>query len=113
MLDNLLIFQKTYDFVVWLYFLINRLPKSHRPILGNKIHTLALDVLIAMIQANRLPLEKERSEIQANISVNIDTLRILLRLTKDLKLMSIKQYTYATKNLNEIARMHKSWSKCV
>lgn len=113
MIQKLALFQKTYDFVVWLYYLLNRLPRGHRPILGSHIHSLALSILITIIQANSALPGAERTQMQAKISTDLDTLRILLRLVKDLKLMSIKQYVFATEKLNEIARMHKSWINSV
>jgi len=113
MIQKLALFQKTYDFVVWLYYLLNRLPRGHRPILGSHIHNLALSILINIIQANKKLPGEERTQLQEEISIDLDSLRILLRLVKDLKLMSIKQYVYAIEKHNEIARMHKSWINSV
>lgn len=110
-MEKLLIFQKTYDLVVWLYHLLNKLPRNHRPILGQQIHTLALQILIGIIQANSHKDSKLRKAQQQKISQDLDTLRILIRLTKDVKLMSIKQYTFATEKMNEIGRMLAAWMK--
>lgn len=109
--EKLLIFQKTYDLVVWLYYLLNRLPRNHRPILGQHIHSLALQILIGVIQANSERDSSLRKSLQQKISRDLDTLRILIRLTKDIRLMSIKQYTFAADKMNEIGRMLTAWMK--
>lgn len=109
--EKLLIFQKTYDLVVWLYHLLNRLPRNHRPILGHQIHSTALLLLIGIIHANSERDLQIRRQLQLKVSRDLDTLRILIRLTKDVKLMSIKQYTFAAEKLNEIGRMLTAWMK--
>ena len=39
--DKFILHQKTYDYILYLYPLINRLPKNHRLILGRKLEELA------------------------------------------------------------------------
>ena len=109
--EKLLIFQKTYEYAVWLYFLLNRLPRNHRPILGQQIHSLALAILVGVVDANTERDVQQRKLLQMKISRNLDTLRILIRLTKDVKLMSIKQYAFAADKMNEIGRMLSAWIK--
>lgn len=108
--EKLLIFQKMYDLSLWLYPIINRMPKTHRPVLGKKIEKLGLLLLMEIVKANRLRGES-RFLIQQNISENLDLLRILIRLTKDLRFMSIKQYACTAEKINEIAKMLQSWMK--
>jgi len=112
MCEKLLIFQKTYDLLLWLYPVVNRIPKSHRMVLGRELEETAISLLVLMIRANKArgPL---RTELQLKISDDLDSLRILIRLTKDLKFMSIKQYTVGAVKINEIGRMLQSWMKVV
>ena len=111
MIENLHTFQKTYDFVVWLYHLLNKLPRNHRPLLGHQIHTLALAILVGVIEANTERDIDARRMMQQKISRDLDTLRILIRLTKDVRLMSVKQYTFAVEKMNEIGRLLQGWMR--
>jgi len=43
-MEKFVLHQKTYDFTLWLYPLINRLPKNHRLILGRKLEELTLSL---------------------------------------------------------------------
>jgi hypothetical protein len=109
-IDKLIIFQKNYDFLLWLYPLINRIPKSHRLVLGKHLEELGLDLLLLSIQANKIR-DDTRKVIQLKISDDLDKLRILIRLTKDLHFMSIIQYQYAAEKINEIGKILYGWMK--
>lgn len=112
MCEKLLIFQKTYDLLLWLYPVVNRIPKSHRMVLGRELEETAISLLVLIIKANKSR-GQLRTELQLRISDDLDSLRILIRLTKDLKFMSIKQYTVGAEKINEIGRMLQSWMKVV
>jgi len=112
MCEKLLIFQKTYDFLLWLYPIINRIPKSHRLVLGRHLEELAISLLIFVVKANKAR-GQIRTKMQLRISDDLDSIRILIRLTKDLRLMSIKQYTIGAEKINEIGRMLSAWMKVV
>ncbi len=109
-IDKLILFQKAYDFLLWLFPLVNRLPKHHRPVLGKQIEELGICILLNIIAANSLR-GTRRKECQQDISSEIDKLRILLRLTKDLRFMSIKQYAYASEKVNELGSVLSGWMR--
>ena len=109
MADQLLLYQKFYDVVIWLYPMVNRIPKSHRQVMGKHIEELCITLLLAIIKANKTR-GADRVTLQASISDDLDSLRILIRLSKDLRFLSIKQYTVAAEKLNEVARMFTSWA---
>ncbi|MCL4374538.1 diversity-generating retroelement protein Avd [Patescibacteria group bacterium] len=108
--EKLIIFQKIYDFLLWLYPLINRIPKSHRLVLGKHIEDLGVGLLLLSIQANKTR-DGSRKEEQLAMSDELDKLRILIRLTKDLRFISISQYQYAAEKTNEIGRILYGWMR--
>jgi len=107
-IEKLVIFQKIYDFLLWLYPLINRIPKSHRPVLGKHLEELGLNLLLLSIQANKIRNEG-RIKVQLQMSDELDKLRILIRLTKDLRFMSVSQYQCAAEKMNEIGKILCGW----
>ena len=107
--EKLIVFQKIYDFLLWLYPLINRLPKSHRLVLGKHLEELGLKILLSSIQANKIR-DNSRKIIQLQISDNLDELRILIRLTKDLRFMSVTQYKHVAEKINEIGKILYGWT---
>lgn len=107
-MEKFILHQKTYDFVLWLYPLINRLPKNHRLILGRRLEELAIQLLMTLMKANKSR-GSERKQLQLESSDTLDYLRIMIRLAKDSHLISVKQYLVSVESLNEIGRMLTSW----
>lgn len=110
-MDRLLIFQKTYDFIVWLYPHINHIPKGYRLVLGTHIQNVSLRILLDIMRANKERDSTTRHSIQMAVSEDLDTLRILIRLLKDLNFLSIQQYAFASEKMNEIGRILQGWMK--
>ena len=108
MFQNLPIFEKTYELILWLYLTVNKFPKSQRFVLGQQIEKTFLEILEGIIQANQ---EKNKLPYLKKISVELDKLRILIRLSKDLKFISIRQYKFAAEKINEIGKMLGGWIK--
>ena len=108
MFQNLAIFEKTYELVLWLYPTVNKFPKSQRFVLGQQIENTILKILQGIIEANQ---ERNKIPYLKQVSVELDKLRILIRLSKDLKFISIKQYGFAANKVNEIGKMLGGWIK--
>lgn len=108
--DKLILFQKIYDLTLWLFPLVNRIPKFHKVVLGRQLEELALSLLLRVLSANRARGAK-RKRLQLTLSDELDKLRILLRLTKDLRFMSIKQYSYSARMMNEIGKILYGWTR--
>jgi len=108
MLQNLVIFQKLYDLILWMYPLINKFPKKQRFILGQQLENTLLEILKGIIQANQ---EGNKLETLKQVSIDLDKFRILYRLAKDLRFMSIKQYQFGAEKINEIGKILGGWMK--
>ncbi len=110
MTEQLILFQKLYDLVIDMYPIINHIPKSHRMVLGRHLEDNCLTLLLLVIKANKAR-DAARRELQDKISDDLDSLRIMVRLGKDLRFISIKQYIMLAEKLNEIGKMAYCWSK--
>jgi len=108
MLQDLVIFQKVYDLILWMYPLINKFPKKQRFVLGQQLENALLDILKGIIQANQ---ERNKLEILKQVSIDLDKFRILFRLAKDLRFMSIKQYQFGAEKINEVGKVLGGWMK--
>lgn len=106
MLQQLTIFEKTYQLVLWLFPTVQLFPKSQRFVLGQQIENTALKILQGIIKANA---SKSKLPILYQVSIELDTLRILLRLAKDLKFISVKKYGVASGLVNEVGKLLGGW----
>jgi len=108
MFQNLSIFEKTYELILWLYPAVNKFPKKQRFVLGQHISNTTLKILEGIIEANQ---ERNKLPYLKKLSVELDKLRILIRLSKDIRFISIRQYEFAVKKVNEIGKMLGGWIK--
>ena len=109
MISDLIVFQKTYDFLLWIKPTVQRFAKVHKYGLGVELEQETLRLLRQIIRANMFKIEK-RKHI-AECFVNYETVKIFIRLSKDYNLLSIKQYEYAATRLDEIGRLLGGWYK--
>ncbi len=107
MYSDLLIFQKTYDLLVWMMPVVNKFPKDQKFVLGQRLENKVLDILNLIIKANS-KLAKE--EYFYAISLGLDEARVYVRLSKDLRFISIKQYEVFALRLNEIGKLFGGWA---
>lgn len=101
-IEGFLLFKKYYDLLLWIYPVTRKFPNKEKYVLGEKIQTIALEVLenIIMIASNK---EREKALLKAD--TELEKLRILIRLSNDLKLLDLRRYEYASKKLIEIGKI--------
>ncbi len=108
MLKDLIIFEKMYLFTLWLYHASGKFPKHQRYVLGQQLCNQALDIQKGIIKANAA---RNKVPILCEVSVELDTLRIFIRLAHDLRFLSGKQYAHAAERVNEIGKLLGGWLK--
>jgi hypothetical protein len=97
-MDAKQLYQKCYDLAKWLYPAVNRFPKSQRLILSQRVEALALGVLGGAIRLNYA----DSKIVCKNMLVDMHKLQTLLRLSKDLSWLSLRQYEHVSGLLSEI-----------
>ena len=99
---------KAYTLALWLIAKTGAMPRAHRFTLGDRIYSQSLDLVTALAQAS---FSRDKSRALETASDRVNSLRILLRLAKDIQFLSFDPYTYATGLLDEIGRMIGGWRK--
>jgi hypothetical protein len=87
---------------------VNDFPRSYRFVLGDRLITVTLDIVEGLIEASHR--RDKRSRLEA-VSVKLDCLRFLIRLSKDLKLLALNRYEFAARAVNEVGAMLGGWLK--
>ena len=95
------IFQKTYDFVKWIYPTINKFPKAQRFTLVQRIETLSFELLEDVVEV----MYNDNKALRKRIVLNLHKLRILLRMSKDLSFLSYDRYEYGIRLLHELRKL--------
>ena len=102
------IFTKFYGVLGWLLDRVDRFPKSQRPVFGNRIADKAVSILEKIVRALY---SKSKVSLLEEANLDLEILRILVRLSKDRQLISLRQYEYVSTEINEVGAMLGGWLK--
>jgi hypothetical protein len=103
-----LVVERAYDFVLWLLPKVENFPKAHRFTIGERLTMQGLDLLTSLVEA---AYTRDKAGLLDQASRKVNSTRLLLRMAKDLKLMSVDAYGFSAEKLDEIGRMVGGWSK--
>ncbi|MFH1824529.1 MAG: diversity-generating retroelement protein Avd [Candidatus Firestonebacteria bacterium] len=106
--SELIIFTKTYDFILWMMNHTMKFPKSSRFSISARIENKLLDFMEMILIANR---QRDKLEKLYYADGILEQVRILFRLSKDMKFISLNSYEYAVKELTEIGKLLGAWIK--
>ena len=95
-------------FLKWLIPAVEKFPRSQKFLLGDRIQSTAVDVLEALIDATYT---KDRNPKLAAANLGVEKLRVLFRLSTELRHMDLKRYEHAARSLDEIGRLIGGWRK--
>ena len=109
------IFVKTYDLLLWLLGRTARFPKNERFRMARRVEESAFAFYDLILQAGRLGNDRARDKrrLLLRADLELDRLRLSVRLCQDLKLLSFKQYAFCAEQLVEIGRLLGGWLKTV
>ena len=99
---------KLYDLILWIVPVLEKYPKGQKYLVGDRIETMLLDVMELIVQA---AYTRNKAPLLYSANLKIETLRHLIRLSRDLKLISVKKYEYASRELNEVGAEIGGWLK--
>lgn len=98
-----------YELLKWLVEHVGKFPRSHRFVLGERIETAMLDLLMKLVEAAYQREGRKRLLHQA--SVELEKLRYLIRLGKDLGFTSLRQYEHVCVQVAGIGRQIGGWAR--
>jgi hypothetical protein len=107
-MQELPIIQKTYDLIRWYVPILNRLPKSYKFTLGDRIIWGLYDLLEELILVRYL--QEKLSKLEA-LNPRLDILRHQTRLLLDFQLIKLERYEHAGRLINEIGMDLGGWIK--
>lgn len=102
------IFVKTYDLMVWLAPILNGFPKDQRFRLAARLENSLFAFHEHLMRATR---SKDKKPILMEADLELEKLRLYLRLAQDLKCLSFKQYEHAIRLCAEIGKLLGGWLK--
>ena len=105
---EMLVISKMYDLVIWSCNHIAKFPRAHHFTLGDRLQVRLLTVLEMLIRAKYI---RERVEILREVNTELEMLRFLFRIAKDLKCLSLESSGFAARSINEVGQLVGGWIK--
>ncbi len=109
MAEELKLFVKWSEFLKWLLNTTEKFPKKVRFTFTTRIDNLALDILENIIEC-RYDKNSRASKLK-HINIELEKMRILLRICHELRYLPQNQYEYAMIRINEVGKMFSGWMK--
>lgn len=106
------IFKKSYDLYKTFYSYRSDISKQDRHTIWVRCENGILDVLEGILLASQSA-KTEKLTILQTASVKLNILRVLIRLTKDVKAIDNRKYLTLETNIDEIGRMLGGWIRSV
>ena len=100
------VISKVYDLILWLLNRIAKFPRSHRFVLGDRMENIALEVLELLIEA---AYTRDKAAPLKRANIQLEKLRYLIRIAKDLGFLSPRQYQFVSGQMDEVGRMVGGW----
>jgi len=105
------IFSRTSDFLLWLLNHTEKFPKSERFRMAKRLEDSAFSFYELLIEATRTTKYKRQTLVRAD--VELEKLRLYVRMSQQRKLTSMSQYHFASGEMVEIGRLLGGWLKSV
>jgi len=99
---------KMHDVIKWLMPRVEDFKRSFKFTLGDRIIDLSLDVLMLLVAAQYT---RKKLDLLSEANMKLEQLRHLLRLCKEMELLSIRRYEYISREINEVGKYIGGWVK--
>jgi hypothetical protein len=96
-----------YDFILWMAPKLAQYPRIHRFTLGDRIMTVLLEILDGLIVARYDRAGRVQALRRANVA--LERLRYLMRLSRDVNCLSLKEYEHAARCLVSTGQQVGGW----
>jgi hypothetical protein len=107
--DQLMIYKHAYDLAVDLMPLTKKMDRGYKFTLGERINNAGIEMLICIYRINISKENRDRYFVSAREQVEL--VRLLLRLMKDLHLVSLNRFTRLNELVESISKQLAGWHR--
>lgn len=106
--DQLPVYKTTYDLLLLSFWVIKNFPKEYKYSLGERIKQEVLELTCLLFRSNS---SREKEVFLTQAREHTETVRLLRRVSKDIKVVDTKKYVELTKYIESISKQLTAWQK--
>jgi len=106
--NDLPVYKAGYDLLAEIFQFVKNFNKEYKYTVGEKLKNETLEMITNIYRANS---RAEKRELLQSARENIEVIRLLLRLTKDLKQIDLKKFIIINEKIEEVSKQLAGWQK--
>ncbi len=106
--DNLPVYKASYDLLVEIFQFVKNFNKEYKYTVGEKLKNETLEMIMNIFRANS---RQQKKELLQTARENIEVIRVLLRLTKDLKQIDLRKFVMINEKIENVSKQLAGWQK--
>jgi hypothetical protein len=108
--DDMVIFTRTYDLLLWLLPRCEKFPKAQRFVLTKRLEDAALDFQESLFDANSRRGVARQERLEA-ADAHLNKVRLYLRMVFEWRWLTAGQYEHVSRMIAEIGKLLGGWLK--
>lgn len=108
--SELPVYKLGYDLLLDIYTRTSNFTREYKYTMGERLKNETTDLLVSIYKANKSKKETRLQYIDG-ARQNVEVVRLLLRICKDLKVIGIKGFVALNMQLEELSKQLTSWQK--
>lgn len=104
--NQLPVYKACYDLLLQLYQISKNMERDYKFTLGENIKNEATILIIQIYKANT---QQDKRECLLLAKEKVEVIRLLFRIYKDLKLLSVQQYVTVSEQLESVSKQVNAW----
>lgn len=108
---DLQIYRSTYGLLETIAHTVKQMRRDFKFTLGEKLNDNGIECILLISKANQTKSSNSRVKYLTRIIDRFETIQILTRLSKDLKIITIKHYSKIIEEVDDCLSQSKKWKK--
>jgi hypothetical protein len=104
--NQLPVYKASYDLLLQLFQISKNMERDYKFTLGENIKNEATTLIIQIYKANT---QQDKREFLLLAKEKVEVIRLLLRIYKDLKQLSVQQYVTVSEQLDTVSKQVNAW----
>jgi hypothetical protein len=104
------IYKVAYDLSIEIFKRTDLFPREYKYTVGERLKNESLDLILQIYKANKSQKQKRLKHI-AEARENVETIRLLLRLVKDLQVIGNKPFVFLNSKVEGVSVQLAGWQK--